>query len=184
MGSWEWQILNVSTTPSAWLAPVHCFKMLLEPLIPNWDRSVYSIHSRFRHRAIKANMSDASSITLAVGFPAPWPALVSTWMSSGLVCLGLGLTTYCSVAINFREWRGTTRSSWSAVSSKVAGYWTPSPCGNLILWSGEYLQEGHAFVSYLKTKTIFFLNQPLSRSSWTEKWIKKSNNTILCISKK
>lgn len=106
----------------------------------------YSIQSRFRQRAIKANISDTSSITLAVGFPAPCPALVSTWMRSGLVCLRLRPTTYCRVAINFSECRGTTRSSWSAVSSSVAGYWMPSSSGSLTLWSGEYLRRVHKYL--------------------------------------
>ena len=51
----------------------------------------------------------------------------------GLIYLDLYITvltwpgwfpnTCCNVAINLRECRGTTRSSWSAVSSKAAGYW-------------------------------------------------------------
>lgn len=52
------------------------------------------IQSMSRQRAMNANMSETSSITLAVGFPAPWPALVSTWMSSGLLCFRLRPTTY------------------------------------------------------------------------------------------
>lgn len=44
------------------------------------QETVYGIQSMFRHRAMNANMSETSSITLAVGFPAPWPALVSTWI--------------------------------------------------------------------------------------------------------
>lgn len=120
--------------------------MVLKPLFSKRDSKkhfAYSIHSRFRQRAIKANISDTSSITLAVGFPAPCPALVSTWMRSGLVCLRLRPTMYCRVAINFSECRGTTRSSWSAVRSSVEGYWMPSSSGSLILWSGEYLRRAH-----------------------------------------
>lgn len=56
--------------------------------------SVYGIQSMFRHRAMNANISETSSITLAVGFPAPWPALVSTWISRGLLCFRLRPTTY------------------------------------------------------------------------------------------
>lgn len=56
--------------------------------------SIYWIQSMFRHRAMNANISETSSITLAVGFPAPWPALVSTWMSRGLLCFWLRPTTY------------------------------------------------------------------------------------------
>lgn len=127
---------------------------MLKPLFSKGDSNkhfAYSIHSRFRHRAIKANISDTSSITLAVGFPAPCPALVSTWMRSGLVCLLLRPTTYCRVAMNFSECRGTTRSSWSAVSSSVEGYWMPSSSGSLTLCSGEYLRKTH------KRFPIFFL---------------------------
>jgi len=43
---------------------------------------------------------------------------------------------------------GTTRSSWSAVSSMVGGYWRPrrgsSPAsshGRRTLWRGEYLRQ-------------------------------------------
>lgn len=64
-------------------------------------------------------------------------------MRSGLVCLRLRPTTYCRVAINFSECRGTTRSSWSAVSSSIEGYWMPSSSGSLTLWSGEYLRRIH-----------------------------------------
>ena len=77
--------------------------------------------------------------TLLVGFPAPWPALVSTRIMSGLVCLGQSRMTCCSCAMYLREWRGTTRSSWSAVNSSVAGYCL-SPSGTATLWSGELLQ--------------------------------------------
>lgn len=139
--------------------------MVLKPLFSIGDSNkhfAYSIQSRFRHRAIKANISDTSSITLAVGFPAPCPALVSTWMRSGLVCLRLRPTTYCKVAMNFSEWRGTTRSSWSAVRSSVEGYWMPSSSGSLILWSGEYLRRAHKslhiFSSRLNKKVVSYWN--------------------------
>lgn len=56
--------------------------------------AIYWIQSMLRHRAMKANMSETSSITLAVGFPAPWPALVSTWISKGLLCFRLRPTMY------------------------------------------------------------------------------------------
>ena len=39
----------------------------------------------------------------------------------------------------FREWSGTTRSSWSAVNSSNAGYCAPLS-GILILCKGEYLK--------------------------------------------
>lgn len=140
---------------------------MLKPLFSKVDSNKhfsYSIHSRFRHRATKANISDTSSITLAVGFPAPCPALVSTWMRSGLVCLLLRPTMYCRVAMNFRECRGTTRSSWSAVRSSVEGYWMSSSSGNLTLWSGEYLRKTHKcfHIFFLKTQQEGpFLLKPL-----------------------
>lgn len=100
----------------------------------------------FRHRAMNANISETSSITLAVGFPAPWPALVSTWMSKGLLCFRLRPTMYWSVAMNLRECSGTTRSSWSAVRRSMEGYWMPSASGSFTLCRGEYLQSRGASV--------------------------------------
>src|SRR2546422_2726683 len=65
----------------------------------------------------KAQRSACSSISLLVGLPAPWPALVSIWMSTGAdpACAA------CSAAANLKECPGTTRSSWSAVVISVAG---------------------------------------------------------------
>ena len=62
-------------------------------------------------------MSVRSSISLSVGLPAPWPALVSIRMSvgAGPACAA------CSAAMNLKLWAGTTRSSWSAVVTSVAG---------------------------------------------------------------
>lgn len=42
--------------------------------------------------------------------------------------------------MNLKEWRGTTRSSWSAVRSNTAGYCT-SPAGTVMLCNGEYLHS-------------------------------------------
>lgn len=47
-------------------------------------------------------------------------------------------------ASSFKECRGTTRSSWSAVRSMVEGYWTevePFSHGRLTLCNGEYLNK-------------------------------------------
>ena len=41
----------------------------------------------------------------------------------------------------FSECRGDTLSSWSAVSTRVAGYWSSSEAGFLILCNGEYLEN-------------------------------------------
>lgn len=57
-----------------------------------------------------------------VGLPAPCPDLVSMRISSGCFCCGNKPILSCSVAINFKECRGTTLSSWSPVNNKVAGY--------------------------------------------------------------
>lgn len=108
---------------------------------------IYGIQSMFRHRAMNANMSETSSITLAVGFPAPWPALVSTWISRGLLCFRLRPTMYWRVAMNFRECSGTTRSSWSAVRRSMDGYWMSSVSGNFTLCSGEYLKGKDTFMT-------------------------------------
>ena len=59
--------------------------------------------------------------------------------------------------MNLNECSGTTRSSWSAVNSSTAGYWTLSG-GTDMLCSGEYLV-------IIKEKTcIFFLNFGMSLS--------------------
>ena len=66
----------------------------------------------------------------------------------GHTCSSLCPIVYCSSAMYFKEWSGTTRSSWSAVSSKSAGYWTPLS-GFLMLWSGEYLGRKVTEVSWV-----------------------------------
>lgn len=53
-------------------------------------------------------------------------------------CLLSSPMTWCNCAMYFREWSGTTRSSWSAVNNSNEGYWAPF-CGILILCRGEYL---------------------------------------------
>ena len=65
-------------------------------------------------------------MTLLMGLPKPWPAFVSTRMSNGFDWLECSPSLYWSSAMNFNEWEGTTRSSWSAVVSRVAGYCSPS----------------------------------------------------------
>ena len=78
-----------------------------------------------------AYMSAASSIRFEVGLPAPWPAF-----DSMRIRIGASPAWACYIAAaNLNEWAGTTRSSWSAVVTSVAGYFTPS----FILCSGEYL---------------------------------------------
>ena len=75
--------------------------------------------------------------TLEVGLPAPCPALVSIRANRGLIWAELPPSLHWRVAMNLSEWSGTTLSSWSAVSTKMAGY---SPELGM-LWSGEYLQS-------------------------------------------
>lgn len=58
--------------------------------------------------------------------------------SAILTCFLTSLMVCWSCAMNLKEWRGTTLSSWSAVSSSMAGYCT-SPDGTQILCTGEYL---------------------------------------------
>ena len=79
---------------------------------------------------MNANMSAVSSICLLIGLPAPWPALVSMRISLG----ALPVLAACRVAAYLNEWAGTTRSSWSAVVTRIAGYGVPS---FLIVWIGE-----------------------------------------------
>lgn len=84
--------------------------------------------------------------TLAVGFPPPCPALVSILARSGFCWWGKPPNSCCRVAISLRLCKGTTLSSWSAVSSKVAGYW----CSVFLftLCKGEYLRRlGKSFAS-------------------------------------
>lgn len=101
--------------------------------------SFYLTQDILRQLAMNAYVSATSWMTLLVGLPAPCPDFVSTSINRGFVCLGLRPTMYCRVAMYLREWRGTTRSSWSPVSRSTAGYWTPLPSGTQMLWSGEYL---------------------------------------------
>ncbi len=62
-------------------------------------------------------------------------------------------------AKSFKEWRGTTRSSWSAVNSMVAGYCTPGVCshGRRTLCSGEYLHRASSSCIIFKFK-FFWMN--------------------------
>ena len=62
--------------------------------------------------AINVYMSACSSITISVDFPAPCPALTSILPSKGL---DVFVAVSWSAAKYFKEWCGTTRSSWSAV---------------------------------------------------------------------
>src|SRR4051812_4915967 len=85
-------------------------------------RSVYLIAgfiSRFLTR--NAQVSAASSIALEVGRPAPWPARVSMRAKTGAG----PAWQYCNWAMNLKLWLGTTRSSVSAVVTRVAGYLVP-----------------------------------------------------------
>mmetsp|Transcript_62045 Transcript_62045/g.146985 ORF Transcript_62045/g.146985 Transcript_62045/m.146985 type:complete len:188 (+) Transcript_62045:272-835(+) len=89
----------------------------------------HHLTSSFIVFAMKARMSLRSSMILAVGLPAPWPALVSMRIS-----LGAGpVSAACSVAAYLKLCAGTTRSSWSPVVMSTAGYLTPL----LMLCSGE-----------------------------------------------
>mmetsp|Transcript_9872 Transcript_9872/g.29839 ORF Transcript_9872/g.29839 Transcript_9872/m.29839 type:complete len:209 (-) Transcript_9872:2124-2750(-) len=95
------------------------------------------------HFAANAIRSLVSSITMAVGFPAPWPARTSMRDSSGLRCaLPPGRSTFastcCSVAVSLCECSGTTRSSWSPVAISIAGYCPAPPAGGRTLCSGLY----------------------------------------------
>src|SRR6185437_4286941 len=65
----------------------------------------------------KAQRSACSSIILATGFPAPCPALVSMRIITGA---GPAWAAWRAAA-NLKECPGTTRSSWSAVVTNVAG---------------------------------------------------------------
>jgi hypothetical protein len=42
-------------------------------------------------------------------------------MSTGLSQSAVAACTFCMVAVNLKEWLGTTRSSWSAVVTSIAG---------------------------------------------------------------
>ena len=122
------------------------FTILIYDLVMLGISFIYSTQDAPKTLAMKAYLSAASSITFCVGRPAPWPALRSILPMMGLVCglfSKLVHRTYCMVANNFNECSGTTRSSWSAVSSIVDGYWDSwsGDCshGLLTLCSGEYL---------------------------------------------
>ena len=56
-------------------------------------------------------------MSLVVGLPAPWPALVSMRIRTGLSHDWAA----CSAAANLKLCAGTTRSSWSAVVIRVGG---------------------------------------------------------------
>src|SRR5207249_7251861 len=91
--------------------------------------SMLAFISKFLTR--NAHISAVSSMALVVGRPAPWPALVSIRASTGAG----PAWQYCSCAMNLKLWLGTTRSSVSAVVTRVAGYLVPG----LRLWYGEIL---------------------------------------------
>ena len=59
-----------------------------------------------------------------------------------LTCFSTPLMTWCSWAMYLKECRGTTLSSWSAVSNSMDGYCT-LPGGTAMLCRGEYLQQAH-----------------------------------------
>ena len=67
--------------------------------------------------SMKAHLSACSSRILEVGFPAPWPALVSMRIRTGSEPPWAAWRR----AANLKLWAGTTRSSWSAVVTMVAG---------------------------------------------------------------
>src|SRR5262249_37266245 len=81
----------------------------------------------------KAYTSDSSSMILAVGLPAPWPARVSMRINTG----ASPLWQDCNIAANLNECPGTTRSSVSPVVTSVGGYCVPG----FRLWYGEYLNS-------------------------------------------
>ena len=68
-------------------------------------------------------MSAASSINFDVGLPRPCPALVSTLSRIGFS--DSPPAACCSWATNLCECIGTTRSSVSAVRTRIGGYSTP-----------------------------------------------------------
>ncbi len=74
-------------------------------------------------------MSACSSILFVVGFPAPWPAFVSTLRRIGFLPAAFDWR----VATNFLECMGTTLSSVSAEVTRMGGYFAPG----LTLCSGE-----------------------------------------------
>ncbi len=75
---------------------------------------------------MKASLSAYSSMSFEVGFPAPWPDLMS-------ILINTGASPACaawSAAVNLKLWAGNTRSSWSPIVIRVHGYSVPG----LILW--------------------------------------------------
>lgn len=84
----------------------------------------YFIASLYSGVIAKERKKKSTELTIfAVGFPLPWPAFVSIRICKGLVWAGLWASLCCISAISLKECRGTTLSSWSAVSKSVAGYW-------------------------------------------------------------
>ena len=76
-------------------------------------------------------ISTTSLMVLSRGLPPPWPALLSMRMRCGRSPMSL----FCNAAAYLNECAGTTRSSWSAVVTRMAGYSFPF----WMEWSGEYL---------------------------------------------
>lgn len=100
----------------------------------------------FRYRAMKVNIFEIFFIILVVGFLVSWFVLVFTWISRGLFCFRLRFTMYWRVVMNFREWRGITRSLWLVVRRSMDGYWMSFAFGNFTLCSGEYLKGKDIFM--------------------------------------
>ncbi len=71
--------------------------------------------------AAKASRSAVSSATTESGLPLPWPVEVSIRASTG----ASPAWQRCISAVNLKLCAGTTRSSWSPVSTSVAGYDVP-----------------------------------------------------------
>jgi hypothetical protein len=81
--------------------------------VPN--TSLHAHTGNLQERGTHATSSALLSMTARVGFPAPWPARVSTRSRRGF---RWGLSAYpasvcCRVAISLNECSGATRSSWS-----------------------------------------------------------------------
>ena len=70
-----------------------------------------------------------------------WTINIWTLRGAGQTWFCWSFMVCCSCEMNLNECSGTTRSSWSAVSSSTAGYWT-SGGGTVMLCSGEYLVLG------------------------------------------
>ena len=94
--------------------------VLLPPAVANEsekDAGPQYCGSKSMASIMKAHLSACSSRILPVGLPAPWPALVSMRMSTGSGPLWAAWRR----AANLKLCAGTTRSSWSAVVTIVAG---------------------------------------------------------------